>query len=211
MAGHEGVGSSSRRERTGWYFYDWANSAFQTTLIAVFLGPFLTSIAKQAAGCTLGADTCTGQVHPLGIPVTAGSYYPYLVSLSVLLSVFVLPVMGALSDRAPRKKPLLAGAAFIGAAATIAMVFVTGQRYLLGGVLFLIGNIAFGASIVIYNSFLPGLAGPDERDKVSSRGWAVGYLGGGLLLALNLVAVTMYRLMALSNSGARSKASARTH
>jgi len=179
-----------RRERTGWYFYDWANSAFSTTVITVFLGPFLTSITEQAAGCALGADECDGRVHPLGITVAAGSYFPYLVSLSVLLTVFVLPVMGAIADRAERKKPLLAAAAFVGAGATIAMAFVTGERYLLGGLLFIIANIAFGASVVVYNSFLPRLAGPDERDKVSSRGWALGYLGGGVLLLLNLVVVT---------------------
>ncbi len=183
------VPASSRRERTGWYFYDWAISAFSTTVITVFLGPFLTSVTEQAAGCPLGADDCDGRVHPLGITVAAGSYFPYLVSLSVLLTVFVLPVMGAVADRAPRKKPLLAGTAFIGAGATVAMAFVTGERYLLGGLLFLIANIAAGASVVVYNAFLPRLAGPDDRDKVSSRGWALGYLGGGLLLLLNLVAV----------------------
>jgi UMF1 family MFS transporter len=182
---------SSRRERTGWYFYDWANSAFSTTVITVFLGPFLTSVTEQAAGCPLGADDCAGRVHPLGITVAAGSYFPYLVSLSVLLTVFVLPVMGAVADRTPRKKVLLATTAFIASAATVAMAFVTGERYLLGGVLFLIANISGGASIVVYNSFLPQLAGPDERDKVSSRGWALGYLGGGLLLLFNLVAVTL--------------------
>lgn len=135
-------------------------------------------------------------VRPFGITVAAGSYFAYLVSLSVLLTVFVLPVMGAVADRAPRKKPLLAGAAFIGAAATVSMVFVTGDRYLLGGFLFLIANIAFGAAVVVYNSFLPQLAGPDERDKISSRGWAAGYLGGGVLLLLNLIAV-----MSLSEEG----------
>jgi UMF1 family MFS transporter len=181
----------ARRERTGWYFYDWANSAFSTTVLTVFLGPFLTSITKVAAGCQLGADDCTGRVHPLGLSVAAGSYYPYVVSLSVFLTVFVLPVMGAIADRAPRKKVLLAVTAFIASAATVGFAFVTGDRYLLGGVLFLIANISGGASIVVYNSFLPQLAGPDERDKVSSRGWALGYLGGGLLLAFNLVAVTM--------------------
>ena len=184
------VPAAGRRERTGWYFYDWANSAFSTTVLTVFLGPFLTSVTKVAAGCELGADDCTGRVHPLGITVAAGSFFPYVVSLSVFLTVFVLPVTGAIADRTPRKKPLLAGTAFLAAAATIAMMFVTGDRYLLGGLLFLIANIAGGASIVVYNSFLPQLAGPDERDKVSSRGWALGYLGGGLLLALNLVAVT---------------------
>ena len=183
--------ASTRRERTGWYFYDWANSAFSTTVITVFLGPFLTTVTEQAAGCALGADECDARVHPLGLSIAAGSYFPYLVSLSVLLTVFVLPVMGAVADRAARKKPLLATAAFIGAGATIAMAFVTGERYLLGGVLFIVANIAFGASVVVYNSFLPRLAGPDERDKVSSRGWALGYLGGGVLLLLNLVVVTL--------------------
>ncbi len=183
--------ASSRRERTGWYFYDWANSAFSTTVVTVFLGPFLTTVTEQAAGCALGADDCHGRVHPLGITVAAGSYFPYLVSLSVLLTVFVLPVVGAIADRTPRKKLLLAAAAFVGAGATVAMAFVTGERYLLGGLLFLIANIAFGASIVVYNSFLPQLAPPDDRDRVSSRGWALGYLGGGLLLLLNLVAVQL--------------------
>ncbi|MGV9979796.1 MFS transporter [Micromonospora wenchangensis] len=180
-----------RRERRGWYLYDWANSAFQATVITVFLGPFLTTVTELAAGCELGADTCDGYVHPLGVRVAAGSYYPYLISLSVLLTVFVLPVVGAIADRTVHKKRLLAGAAFTGAGATIAMALVTGDRYLLGGALFLVANIAFGAAVVVYNSFLPQLAGPDERDAVSSRGWAIGYLGGGLLLALNLVAVTL--------------------
>ncbi|MFB9238285.1 MFS transporter [Plantactinospora siamensis] len=183
--------ASTRRERTGWYFYDWANSAFSTTVVTVFLGPFLTSVTERAAGCAVDADTCSGTVHPLGITVAPGAYFPYLVSLSVLLTVFALPVMGAVADRSPHKKRLLAGAAFLGAAATAGFAFVTGDRYLLGGVLFLIANIAFGASVVVYNSFLPQLGGPDDRDAISSRGWALGYLGGGLLLAANLVAVTL--------------------
>ncbi|ASW57699.1 MFS transporter [Plantactinospora sp. KBS50] len=187
---------STRRERTGWYFYDWANSAFSTTVVTVFLGPFLTTVTERAAGCAIDADDCTGTVHPLGITVAAGSYFPYLVSLSVLLTVFVLPVMGAVADRSRHKKRLLAGAAFTGAAATAAFALVTGDRYLLGGFLFLIANVAFGASVVVYNSFLPQLGGPDDRDAISSRGWALGYLGGGLLLAVNLVAVTL-----LSRSG----------
>src|SRR6185312_17244727 len=89
---------STRRERTGWYFYDWANSAFSTTVITVFLGPFLTTVTETAAGCRLGADVCDGRVHPLGLSIAAGSFYPYLVSLSVFLQVFILPITGALAD-----------------------------------------------------------------------------------------------------------------
>ncbi|WP_240942750.1 MFS transporter [Planosporangium thailandense] len=175
---------STRRERVGWYFYDWANSAFPTTVLTVFLGPYLGSVAEAAADGH-------GRVYPLGIPVAAGSLFAYTVSLSVLLQVFVLPTIGAIADRSSRKKELLALLAYLGAAATVAMMFVTGGRYLLGAVLFLVANVAFGASNVVYYSFLPQLAGPDDRDRVSSVGWAIGYIGGGLLLALNLAALTI--------------------
>ncbi|NJC83009.1 MFS transporter [Planosporangium mesophilum] len=175
---------STRRERVGWYFYDWANSAFYTTVVTVFLGPYLGSVAQAAADER-------GLVYPLGIPVAAGALFAYTVSLSVLLQVFVLPTVGAIADRTARKKELLAVFAYIGAAATVGLVLCTGERYLLGALLFLVANLGYGASIVVYYSFLPQLAGPDDRDRVSSVGWAVGYLGGGLLLALNLAAVTI--------------------
>jgi UMF1 family MFS transporter len=182
-------GRSERSERVGWYFYDWANSAFSTTVVTVFLGPYLTSIAKTAAGC--GGDvSCKGRaVDVLGLAVAPGSLFAYTGALSVFLTVFVLPVVGAIADRSPRKKQLMALFAYLGAGATIGLLFLTGDRYLLGAGLFLLANIAFGASIVVYYSFLPQIAGPDERDAVSSIGWAIGYLGGGTLLALNVVAV----------------------
>lgn len=128
-------------------------------------------------------------MYPLGVPVAPGSYFAYTVSFSVLLTVVILPVVGAVADRSGHKRLLLAAFAYLGAGATIGMVFLTGTRYLLGGGLFLVANIAFSAGVVVYNSFLPQIAAPGERDAVSSRGWAVGYLGGGLLLALNLAAV----------------------
>lgn len=173
---------STRRERVGWYFYDWANSAFPTTVVTVFLGPYLGDIADKAADAH-------GRVYPLGIPVAAGSLFPYTVSLSVLLTVFVLPVVGAVADRSAHKKRLLALFTYLSAGACVSLVFLTGTRYLLGAGLFLVANIGYGATNVVYNSFLPQIAGPDERDRVSSTGWAIGYIGGGLLLALNLVAV----------------------
>ncbi|MFY1692275.1 MFS transporter [Plantactinospora sp. WMMB782] len=180
---------STRQERVGWYFYDWANSAFNTTVITVFLGPYLTSIAKSAAGCA-SDDPCRGErISLLGIEIAPGSLFPYMVSLSVFLTVFVLPLVGAVADRSPRKKEMLALFAYIGSAATIGLLFLTGDRYLLGAGLFLVANISYGASIVVYYSFLPQIAGPEERDSVSSIGWAIGYIGGGLLLAINVAAV----------------------
>ena len=173
---------STRRERIGWYFYDWANSAFPTTVVTVFLGPYLNNVAEKAADAH-------GRVHPLGVPVASGSLFSYTVSVSTLLTVLVLPVVGAVADRSAHKRRLLALFAYVGAAAAIAMGFVTGTRYLLGAVLLVVATLAFGAANVVYNSFLPEIAGPDDRDRISSTGWAIGYVGGGLLLALNLVAV----------------------
>jgi len=169
-------------EQRGWYWYDWANSVFTTSVVTVFLGPYLSDVAETAAGAGNGAGT----LHPLGVPVSPDSLFPYLLSVSALLQVLVLPVVGAVADRTRRKRELMGGFAYAGALATAGLALVSGGRYLLGSGLFLVANVCFGASIVVYYSFLPEIAGPDERDAVSSRGWAFGYFGGGLLLALNL-------------------------
>jgi len=170
----------STKEQRGWYMYDWANSAFSTTVVTLFLGPYLTSLAKNAADAN-------GLIFPLGFQMDHRSFWSYIVGLSVFLQIIFLPVTGALADYSKRKKILLAVTAYIGAAATLLMFFLQGDTYLTGGILFIVSNLAFGASVVVYNSFLSDIAPPEERDSVSSKGYGVGYLGGGLLLALNLV------------------------
>jgi MFS transporter, UMF1 family len=170
----------SVREQRGWCLYDWANSPYFTSVLAVFLGPYLTALAKAAADAK-------GFIHPFGVPVDARSLYPYLISISVAGQVLFLPVVGAIADYGHRKRELLGLTAFLGSAATVAMFFIQGTNYMLGAVLLIISNISFGASIVVYNSFLPEIAPPARRDAVSSRGWALGYAGGGVLLALNLL------------------------
>ncbi|WP_328876477.1 MFS transporter [Streptomyces sp. NBC_00287] len=177
-AAEEAVGR--RREQRGWYVYDWACSVYSTSVLTVFLGPYLTSVAEEAAD----AD---GFVHPLGIPVRAGSFFAYSVSLSVIAAVLVMPLVGAAADRSGRKKPLLAAAAYTGAAATTGMFFLEGDRYLLGGALLIVANAALSVSMMLYNSYLPQIAPPEERDAVSSRGWAFGYAAGALVLIANLV------------------------
>lgn len=172
-----------RREQRGWYFYDWACSVYSTSVLTVFLGPYLTTVAEAAAD----AD---GFVHPLGVPVRAGSFFAYAVSLSVVVAVLVMPLVGAAADRTGRKKPLLAAAAYTGAAATAGMFFLDGDRYLLGGLLLVVANAAQSVAMMLYNSYLPQIAPPEERDAVSSRGWAFGYAAGALVLVANLVLYT---------------------
>ncbi|MGW1954962.1 MFS transporter [Streptomyces sp. NPDC001920] len=184
-----------RREQRGWYFYDWACSVYSTSVLTVFLGPYLTSVAEAAADSE-------GFVHPLGIPVRAGSFFAYSVSLSVIVAVLVMPLVGAAADRTGRKKPLLATAAYVGATATTAMFFLGGGRYLLGGLLLIVANAAQSVAMMLYNSYLPQIAPPEDRDAVSSRGWAFGYASGSLMLIVNLTLYLAHDSFGVSESTA---------
>lgn len=168
-----------RREQRGWYWYDWANSAFPTTVLTVFLGPYLTDVAETAAAGRPYVDV-------LGMDVRPSAYYTFVVGTAAVLQIILMPIAGALADHTGRKRELMGVFAYLGAAATVGFWFVTDGRYLLGGALFIVANVGFAAAAVVYNSFLPEIASPDERDGVSARGWGFGYLGGGLLLAVHL-------------------------
>jgi UMF1 family MFS transporter len=176
--------TGDRREIFGWMMYDWANSAYITTVVTVLIGPYLTASAQHA----VGENGTALSLGPLGT-VSAKSFFPYCVSASVFLQVFLLPVLGAIADYTHLKKRLMMAFCYIGSAATCLMLFIGGGRFLLGGLLLIVSNLCFGASIVLYNAFLNDIVAEDRRDEVSSRGFALGYLGGGLLLALNLVLV----------------------
>jgi len=172
---------NDRREIFGWAMYDWANSAFSTTVGTVFLGPYVASLAATAAEAY-----SDGMARFLGIPVAPDSFLAYCVSFSVFMQVLFLPILGAIADYSHLRKRMMQIFASIGAVTTILMFFITGDLWWLGGVLFIIANLSFGAAIVFYNAYLPDIASEEERDRVSSYGWAMGYLGGGILLALNL-------------------------
>ncbi len=177
-------GPGNRREQMGWYFYDWANSAFSTTVGAVFLGPYVSSLTEQAAGPD-------GLARFLGIPIAPYSLFSYCITISVILQVFFLPILGAIADYSNLRKRLMQIFAVSGSVTAMFLFFVTAETWWLGGLLFIVANLCFGAAIVFYNAFLPDIAEPDDRDRVSAMGWALGYLGGGLLLTLNLVLYLM--------------------
>ena len=189
-----------RREQRAWYFYDWANSAYVTTVGTVLFAPYLTAVAERAA-CGPGVsdeNPCHTDLHVLGLDVSAGSLVFYVVTVATILSAVLLPIVGAIADRSASKRRLLAGFAWAGSLAAAAMFFVAGSDWQLGAVLLLIANMCLGASLVVYDSILIEIATPDERDAVSSRGWALGYLGGAVLLSVNLVVVTLHDTFGLS-------------
>lgn len=176
--------------------YDWANSAFSTTVVTALLGPYISALASAS-------DV---PVRLFGANIQPGAIYPFAVSLSVFLQVFFLPLLGTVADYTNLKKRMMMGFAYAGAIATVLLFFVkadmagigTNGAVLLGSLLFIVANLCFGAAIVFYNAFLPEIASPDQRDTVSSRGFGLGYLGGGLLLVANLALITFMEDTALA-------------
>jgi len=176
---------NDKREIFGWKMYDWANSAFYTTVVGALFSPYITRLAQGA----VGENGVVLDLGPLGA-VTAKSLPTLCVSISVGAQVFLLPILGALGDYSDLKKRLMALFCYIAVTANCLMFFIQGDLYLAGGVLFIIANVCFGAALVFYNAFLPEITTEDQADKVSSRGFAYGYLGGAILLAFNLLLVS---------------------
>jgi UMF1 family MFS transporter len=115
-----------------------------------------------------------------------------------VVSALALPIVGAAADRSARKPTLMARYAWIGSVCAAGMFLVRGDNWQLGAGLLLAANICLGASLVVYDALLCEIATPDERDRVSSRGWAFGYLGGGLLLSANLAVVLGHDALGIS-------------
>src|SRR5215204_3830701 len=164
--------------------YDWANSAFYTTVVAVMLGPYLISLAERA----VGKD---GVILDLYLfQVTSGGYFAFCIAISVVSMVVFLPMLGAIADYTHLKKRLMAIFCYIGVVASASLFFVAGDSYIAGGILRIISNIGFAAANVFYNAFLVDITTEDLRDRVSSWGYGAGYIGGVVMLVANLALVT---------------------
>jgi UMF1 family MFS transporter len=179
-----------RRIINAWCMYDWANSAFATTIMAALLPPYFSSVA--AAGLA---------------PNQATSIWGYSVSIAMLLAAVLAPILGAISDHTGSKKGFLR--VFLGVAivATGMLYFVGEGDWLFAVVFYVIASIGNAGANVFYDSLLPHVANPDEIDQVSARGYAFGYLGGGLLLLINLLWYLKPALFGFSDSGMAVRAS----
>ena len=186
------------QEQRAWNWYDWANSAYYTTVLSVLFAPFMITVAGRAAGCGNSADdTCDKTVDVLGLHLAAGSLPFYLTSFATIASAFVLPIVGALVDRSSRKRLHMAAFAWSGSIFAALLFFMSGDHWQLGALAVVVSSMLAGCSLVSYYAILVDISTEDERDRVSSRGWAWGYLGGGLCLALNLVMVLAHGAIGL--------------
>ncbi|MBX3292624.1 MAG: MFS transporter [Acidobacteria bacterium] len=178
------IKKNDRREITGWLAYDWANSAFYTTVVSVLAGPYLTALAQE----DVGKGGTVISLGPIG-SVTSDNLFTSTLGISVFLQVFMLPVLGSIADFTPWKKRMMALFCYTGVIAGSLLFLVQGTNYLWGCLFLLIGNICFAATNVFYNSFLIDITSEDMRDRISSYGYAAGYLGGLVMLFANLALI----------------------
>ncbi len=173
-----------RPELRAWAMYDWANSAFQTTIIAAVFPIYFRRVAA------------TGLAE-----ADAMARFAWATTIAILVVAIVAPVLGAIADHSAVKKRLLGVFAGIGISACFAMFWITEGEWLFALVLFVIGNIGVAGSIVFYESLLPHIVAPKDLDRVSSAGYAIGYLGGGVLLAFNLLMIQRPQMFGLADAG----------
>ncbi|MFD1017724.1 MFS transporter [Thalassobacillus hwangdonensis] len=166
-----------------WVFYDFGNSAFATTMMAAVLPIFYYDVAASGLEESL-----------------ATSYWGYSQSIAVLIVAILSPILGAISDYSAAKKKFLMFFAFMGVIASVLMAFVGEGDYLLASILMIVGTIGFSGGNVFYDAFLPEVADKKSIDKVSAWGFAFGYIGGGLLLAVNLLMIMKPGLFGFPNT-----------
>lgn len=176
------LAKNNRKEIFGWLAYDWADHAFFTLVLGVLVGKYITSLVTDAVGENGAVITIGGYVL-----VTAKSLFSYSVGLSVFLQIFFLPILGSIADYTHLKKTFLAFFCYLGAVSCALLFFVGGDNYFWAATLFIISNLSAGASIVFFNSYLVDITTDDQRDKVSSWGFAAGYSGGFMTLVLGLL------------------------
>ncbi len=175
MASHTEDERRYRRVVRAWCMYDWANSAFATTILAAVLPIYYS----QVAGATLPSEA------------TATAYWSLGLSISLFIVAVLSPILGTISDVMRGKKRFLALFAGLGIVGTALLVMVTTGDWLLASVLAILGRIGFNGSLTFYDALLPHVAREGDRDRVSAMGYALGYLGGGLLLAINVVMIQL--------------------
>jgi len=166
-----------KREIFGWAMYDFANSAFATTILAVIFNQYFATVV---AGGEKGVEI-------LGFRLHGASFFTFAVSLSMVISALFSPLLGAVADTSGSKKKFLMTFCYTAVLFTGLLYYVHAGDYWKGAIFFIVANIGFAEGNVFYNAFLPQISNEENIGRISGLGWALGYIGGGALLAINLV------------------------
>jgi UMF1 family MFS transporter len=185
----------ANKPQFGWCLYDWANSAFATVVLAAVLPVYFASLVPAR-----GADLFWSSQ-----PVPATALWGYTVSLSMALVAITAPGLGNLADRRGWRWHLMIIFCLLGSLATCGLFFAGPGQYLLAIALFILGNIGFAAGNIFYNAYLPDLAHGHDVDRLSARGFAFGYLGGGLMLLVVFLIIQQHAWLGFADTGSATR------
>ncbi len=180
----------------GWCLYDWANSAFATVILAAVLPVYFVSLVPET-----GANIPFFTDHTF----SATSLWGYSVSISMVILAISAPALGALADRNGWHKRLMMLFWLFGCVTTALLATTGPGDYLMASAFFILGNFAFAGANVFYNAYLPFLAPVEQSDRLSARGYASGYIGGGLLLALVFLLILKFEFFGFADRGTATR------
>lgn len=160
-----------------WAFYDWANSVYPLVITSTVFPEYYNSVTSSSS---------TDMVRFLGFEFVNTALYSYTLSFAFLLMVFLSPLLSGIADYGGKKKGFMRFFAYTGAFSCTMLYFFEGSNLLWGLSFFALAAIGFSGSLVFYNAFLPGIATREHHDRLSARGYAMGYMGSVLLLLFNL-------------------------
>ncbi len=180
-----------RRVIFGWAMYDWANSAYITTLVVAILPVYFASVVVPAGGLKIG-----------GTNYAAETLWGLMVSAASSIIFVVAPILGAIADFCCAKKRFLLFFCYMGVLSASLLSFCKAGDVWPSIMLFVISQIGFVGGNVFYDAFLPQIAPEGEMDRVSSKGFAYGYVGGGLQFASSLAILTWHRELGLTEAEA---------
>ena len=173
----------------GWVMYDWANSVYQLTIASAIFPIYYNTVTRTGTDFT---------VHFFGLPVINTVLYSWAIAVAYLLVAIMSPLFSSMADYTGRRKGFMRAFTLIGATACGALFFFDKNHIELGVIAFTLGTIGYGGSIVFYNSFLPVIAEPEDQDRISARGYSMGYLGGVVLLLFNLLMIMKPNLFGIA-------------
>jgi len=180
---------NNKKVINSWAMYDWANSVFSLTIATAIFPPYYESISKAAAIASGSNPNGPYYLTFLGIKIVNTALYSYALSLGFLLVTIFSPILSGIADARRNKKSFLKFFCYTGSLSCMLMYFFEPSTVFLGIALFVISLFGFGGSIVFYNAFLPEIATEDQFDRVSARGFSMGYIGSVILLIANLVTI----------------------
>jgi len=164
-----------------WCFYDWANSVYALVITSTIFPIYYSAVSKQPDGST--------EVNIFGVELQSSVLFSYAVSGSFLIIAALSPFLTAIADYSGRKKQFMQLFCYLGALSCAGLYFFTRETFTLSIILFMLASIGFSGSIVFYNAYLPEIATEDQYDRLSARGFSMGYVGSVLLLLFNLAMI----------------------